>query len=455
MVTRLNVPGPEAQALLKRDKPLVSPSYPRDYGFVMSHGRNSEVWDVDGNRFVDFAAGIAVTATGHSHPEVVKAIQEQAEKFIHISSDYYHEPFVRICEQLNEIRPMQEELMVFLCNSGTEAVESALKLARYHTGRQYYIGFFGGFHGRTMGAISFTASKVSQRAKFAPYLPGVVHVPFADPYRPLFTFDPARGQDYGDAVVDYIEKVLFKTILPANEVAAVLLEPIQGEGGYVVPAPHFLPRLRKMCDDHGILLIADEVQAGVGRTGKWWSIEHFGVEPDIIASAKGIASGMPFGAMMARKSVMTWKPGAHGNTYGGNPLGCVAASATLRLIKGGFLANAAAQGDYVMQRLAEMQARHPSIGEVRGRGLMIGIEFVADRATREPSATVRDALVHHAFEHGLLLLGCGTSVVRIAPPLSIERKTVDEGLEIFDYCLTLAEQELGMVAVPVLEQVPA
>jgi 4-aminobutyrate aminotransferase len=345
--------------------------------------------------------------------------------------------------------------MVFLCNSGTEAVEAAIKLARHHTGRQYFIGFFGGFHGRTMGAVSFTASKVSQRAKFAPYLPGVVHVPFADPYRPLFVFDPAQGQDYGDAVVDYIERVLFKTIIPANEVAAVLLEPIQGEGGYVVPAPHFLPRLRKMCDANGILLIADEVQAGVGRTGKWWSIEHFGVEPDIIASAKGIASGMPFGAMMARKSVMTWQPGAHGNTYGGNPLGCVAASATLRLIKEGFLANAAAQGDYFMQRLSELQARHPSIGEVRGRGLMIGIEFVADRATREPSAAVRDRLVHHAFEHGLLLLGCGTSVVRIAPPLSIERKTVDEGLEIFDYCLTLAEQDAGMALVPVMEQVPA
>ena len=289
-----------------------------------------------------------------------------------------------------------------------------------------------------MGAVSFTASKVSQRAHFAPYVPGVVHVPYADPYRPLLPFDATAGQDIGDGVVDYIEKVLFKTILPANEVAAVLLEPIQGEGGYVVPAPHFLPRLRKMCDDNGILLIADEVQAGVGRTGKWWSIEHFGVEPDIIASAKGIASGMPFGAMMARKSVMSWKPGAHGNTYGGNPLACVAAYTTLQLIQDGYLANAREQGEYFMRRLNEMKQRHPSIGEVRGRGLMIGVEFIAD-ANRTPSPAVRDRLVHHAFEHGLLLLGCGTSVVRVAPPLSIERATVDEGLEIFEYCLTLAE----------------
>jgi 4-aminobutyrate aminotransferase len=447
MITRLNVPGPKAQALLARDQALISPSYPRDYGFVMSHGRGAEVWDVDGHRYVDFVAGIAVNSTGHSHPEIVRAIREQSERFIHISSDYYHEPMVAVCEALNDIRPTSEALRFFLCNSGTEAVEAALKLARHHTGRQYFLGFLGGFHGRSMGAVSFTASKASQRARFAPFLPGVVHVPFADPYRPLLAFDPARG-DYGDAVVDYIEHVVFKQLVPADEVAGILLEPIQGEGGYIVPAPHFLPRLRALCDRHGILLIADEVQSGAGRTGKWWAIEHFGVEPDIIASAKGIASGMPFGVMMARSSLMTWGRGAHGNTYGGNPLAAVAALTTLRLLREGYLANAAEQGAYVLERLRALQAAHPAIGEVRGRGLMIGVEFIVPGSDREPFPELRDRLVHLAFEHGLLLLGCGASVVRIAPPLAIDRERIDEGLAVFAHALTLAEAELGAGARP-------
>jgi len=435
-------PGPKAEAILARDAKVLSPSYARDYGFVMDHGKGAEVWDVDGNRYIDFSAGIAVNSTGHSHPEIVKAIQEQAERFIHISSDYYHELMVRVAERIDEIAPMKEDVTVFLANSGTESVEAAIKLARYATGRQRFIGFLGGFHGRSMGSLSFTASKFTQQERFFPTMPGVWHVPFPDPYRPVFPM-PASG-DQGDAVVDYIENVLFPEALPPDEVAAVLVEPIQGEGGYIIPPPNFFPRLRKMCNDHGILLIADEVQSGVGRTGKWWAIQHWGIEPDIVCIAKGIASGVPMGAMAARESVgAKWKAGAHGNTYGGNPIACVSALKTLELIENGFMQNAATMGEYMLDALEEMHARHPSIGQVRGKGLMIGVEFVKNQKTKEHAKELRHAVVHRCFEHGLLTLGCGRSTIRFMPALMIQKDLVDEGLEIFETALTEVEKTVN------------
>lgn len=440
MTLKYPVPGPKARAMVERDSRVISPSYPRDYPFVMSHGVGSEVWDVDGYRYIDFAAGIAVCSTGHAHPDVVRVIQKQAQDFLHISSDYYHEPMVCLAEKLDEIAPFQEQALTFLTNSGTEAVEAALKLARLHTGRPYLVSFMGGFHGRTFGAISMTASKAVQHRGFAPLLSSVVHAPYADPYRPLLAYNPAMG-DYGDACVDYLENVLFKYDVPPDEVAAILVEPIQGEGGYVVPAPHFLPRLRKLCDEHGILLIADEVQSGVGRTGKWWAIENFGIEPDIVCSAKGIASGVPLGAMIARKSVMTWEHGAHGNTYGGNPLACAAALETLRLVGDGYMPNAVMVGKHIQQVLCEMALRHPSIGDVRGIGLMIGVELVKDPQTKEPAHDLMEAVVHSAFERGLLLLGCGRSVIRIAPPLNVPLALADEALAIFEDAISEAEQK--------------
>ncbi len=439
-IQKYNVPGPKAQAILARDKKHTSPSYPRDYPFVMDHGQGAECWDVDGNRYVDFSAGIAVLSTGHAHPQVVKAIQQQADRFIHISSDYYHDPMVSLGEKINEIAPMKEDVGVFYANSGTESVEAAIKLARYATGRQRFIGFLGGFHGRSMGSLSFTASKFTQQERFFPTMPGVWHVPYADPYRPVFITPP--GGDVGDAVVDYIENALFANALPPDEVAAVLLEPIQGEGGYIVPPPHFLPRLRQMCDKYGILLIADEVQSGMGRTGKWWAIQHWDVEPDILCSAKGIASGMPLGVMMARQSIIQkWPAGAHGNTYGGNPLACVAALKTIELVETGMMDNAAKVGAYILDALAEMQVRHASMGDVRGKGLMIGIELVKDKKTQEPAKKLRDALTHGCFERGLLTLGCGVSATRFMPPLMLPQKLADEALQIFEDALVEAEHK--------------
>ncbi len=433
--TRL--PGQKALEIIQRDQQVISPSYPRGYPFVMDHGKGVYVWDVDGNRFLDFAAGIAVNSTGHSHPDVVKAIQDQAEKFIHISSDFYHAKWVELAEYLNRIAPFKEDAVIFQTNSGTESVESALKLARYHTGRSQFIAFMGGFHGRTYGAVTLTASKAKYHHGFFPLMNGVTHVPFPDPYRPMLHMLP--GEDIGDATIRFIEKVFIHN-LPPQDVAGIIIEPIQGEGGYVVPPDTFILQLRELCSRHGILLIADEVQSGVGRTGRWWAIENFGVEPDIVTTAKGIASGMPLGAMIARKSITTWPKGAHGNTYGGNPLACVASLETLRLIENGYMQNAKHVGSSCLDRLAEMQVRHPSIGAVRGMGLMIGIEFVMDRESREPAEKMRDAVVDKAFELGLLTLGCGTSTIRISPPLCITREEIDEGLTILDEAITFAEK---------------
>ncbi len=432
------VPGPNAKALLERDKAVISASYPRAYPFVMDHGSGALVWDVDGNRYIDMAAGIAVCATGHSHPQVVRAIQEQAEKFIHISSDFYHPVWVEFAERLAATAPFGEPAKVFLSNSGTEAVEAAIKLARHHTGRQHFIGFIGGFHGRTLGSLAFTASKPIYRRGFAPWMNGVVHVPFPDPYRPLLH---SEDGDYGVTVVRYIEEVVFQSLVPPEDCAAILVEPIQGEGGYVVPPEGFFPALRELCDKYGMLLILDEVQSGVGRTGKWWAIEHWNVEPDIVCSAKGIASGVPLGAIIARASVMDWPEGAHGNTYGGNPLACSAGLATLDLVAGGLMQNAARMGLYCMDVLAEIQSRHPCIGQVRGKGLMIGVDFVRDRESRAHASDLRDRVVYKAFERGMLTMACGKSALRISPPLNITAELIDEGLQILEEAISEAEQE--------------
>jgi 4-aminobutyrate aminotransferase len=427
---RTPLPGPRAQALIARDRPVTTPSYPRDYPFVMARGRGAEAWDVDGNRFLDFMSGIGVASTGHAHPKVVQAIKDAADDFLHISSDYWHERMTRLAERINELDPMREPVQVLVCQSGTESVEGALKLARYVTGRPRFIAFLGGFHGRTMGALAFTSSKVTQQAGFFPTMPGVTHVPYPNPYRPLFV-----GADQGRAVLDYIE-MLFQSNVPPNEVAAILVEPIQGEGGYLVPPDSFLPGLRALCDRHGILLIFDEVQCGIGRSGKMFASQHWGVSPDIMTLAKGLASGLPMGLVVARRTHMEkWKRGAHGNTFGGNPLCCAAALATLELVEREYAANAASVGEYFIGRLRELQQRFPCIGDVRGKGLMIGMELVTDRASRAPAKQLCEAVLTRAFHHGLLLLSCGASTVRFIPPLMISRAHVDEALTLLEPAL--------------------
>ncbi len=428
---KTELPGPKARELLARDALVVSPSYPRDYPFVMSHGSGAEVWDVDGNRFLDFAAGIAVCSTGHSHPSVVGAIKDAADRFLHISSDYWHEGQVRLAERLNELSPMKEPAMSFFAQSGTESVEGALKLARYVTGRGRFIGFLGGFHGRTMGSLSFTSSKYTQQKGFFPTMPGVTHVPYPNNYRPLFA-----GGDQGGAVLRYIEDVLFAHNVPAGEVAAILVEPIQGEGGYLVPPDGFLAGLRELCDRHGILLIFDEVQSGIGRTGKMFAAQHWDVAPDIMTLAKGLGSGMPIGMVVAKRSIMQqWLRGAHGNTYGGNPLCCAAALATLDLVESGLCDNAARVGEYFTKALRKLAGRFEVIGEIRGKGLMIGMELVTDRIARTPASTLCEALITRAYHNGLILLSCGRSTVRFMPPLMIRESDVDEAVELLERSL--------------------
>jgi 4-aminobutyrate aminotransferase len=439
---KTELPGPRARELIARDALVVSPSYPRDYPFVMSHGRGTEVWDVDGNRFLDFAAGIAVCSTGHSHPDVVAAVHAAAQRFLHISSDYWHELQVRLAERLDELAPFDEPAMSFFTQSGTESVEGALKLARQVTGRPRFIGFLGGFHGRSMGSLAFTASKYTQQKGFFPTMPGVTHVPYPNAFRPLLA-----GADQGQAVLDYIEHVLFTSNVPAEEVAAVLIEPIQGEGGYIVPPPTFLAGLRALCDRHGILLIFDEVQSGIGRTGRMFACEHWNVVPDIMTLAKGLGSGLPIGMVVAKRSIMQrWPRGAHGNTYGGNPLCCAAALATLELVEREYCANAAAVGSYFLQQLDALAARFPQIGEVRGRGLMIGMELVADREGRLPARRLCDALITRAFQNGLLLLSCGASTVRFMPPLLVTCAVIDEAMGLLEWSLIEALAETAVEA---------
>jgi 4-aminobutyrate aminotransferase len=423
---RMPLPGPRASALIARDRAVASPSYPRDYPFVMAKGRGAEVWDVDGNRYLDFMGGIGVVSTGHAHPQVVQAIKDAADDFLHISSDYWHERMTRLAEKINALDPLRAPAQVFMCQSGTESVEGALKLARYVTGRPRFIGFLGGFHGRTMGSLAFTSSKYTQQAGFFPAMPGVTHAPYPNVYRPLFA-----GADQGRAVIDYIEHVLFQSNVPPAEVAAILVEPVQGEGGYLVPPDGFLSGLRALCDRHGILLIFDEVQCGIGRTGRMFASQHWDVAPDIMTLAKGLASGLPIGLVVARRALMEkWQRGAHGNTFGGNPLCCAAALATLELVESQYAANAAAVGEYFLARLRELQGRFACIGDVRGKGLMIGMELVTDRASRAPARSLCEAVLTRAFHHGLLLLACGMSTVRFIPPLMINRGHVDEAMGI-------------------------
>jgi 4-aminobutyrate aminotransferase len=427
---RTPLPGPKAQALLARDRAVSSPSYPRDYPFVIERGRGAQVWDVDGNRFLDFAAGIAVCSTGHSHPTVVEAIKDAADDFLHISSDYWHERMTRLAERINELSPMGEPTQVLVCQSGTESVEGALKLARYVTGRPRFIGFLGGFHGRSMGSLSFTASKYTQQAGFFPTMPGVTHVPYPNSYRPLFA-----GADQGRAVLDYIENNLFASNVPASEVAAILIEPIQGEGGYLVPPDGFLAGLRALCDRHGILLIFDEVQSGIGRTGRMFASEHWGVRPDIMTLAKGLGSGLPIGLVVAKKTIMEqWKRGAHGNTYGGNPLCCAAALATLDLVQHEYAANAADVGSYFLGRLRELAKEFACIGDVRGKGLMIGTELI-DPASGKAAPALCQRVLTRAYHNGLILLSCGVSTVRFIPPLMVSRADVDEALSLLRIAL--------------------
>ena len=428
------VPGPNAQALMTRDLPVTTPSYPRDYPFVMAKGRGAEVWDVDGNRYLDFMSGIGVCSTGHAHPQVVQAIKEAADDFLHISSDFWHERMTRLAEKINALDPLRAPAQVLICQSGTEAVEGALKLARYVTGRPRFIGFLGGFHGRTMGSLAFTSSKVTQQAGFFPTMPGVTHVPYPNTYRPLFA-----GADQGQAAIDYIENLLFQGNVPPQEVAAILVEPIQGEGGYLVPPDSFLPGLRELCDRHGILLIFDEVQSGIGRSGRMFACQHWNVAPDIMTLAKGLGSGLPIGLVVAQRRLMErWKRGAHGNTYGGNPLCCAAALATLDLVEREYAANAADVGGYFLGRLRELQERFACIGDLRGKGLMIGMELVSDRSTRTPAKALCEAVLTRAFHHGLLLLSCGASTVRFIPPLMINRAHADEATELITTALSEA-----------------
>lgn len=437
--------GPKARQIIERDRAILATSYNREYPLVVDRALGSEVWDVDGRRYIDMMAGVCVLNVGHRHPQVVEAVREQTDKFWHIClHDFYYPQAVELAEKLAAIAPMAGHIRTYFGNSGTEAVEAAIKLAMYHTGRNKFIGFLGAFHGRTLGSLSFTASKAIQSGRYQSAVK-VFHLPYANPYRPLLAGQP--GEDYGDTVVNYLEHELFRSKLHPEDVAAIVVEPIQGEGGYVVPAPNFFPRLRDVCDRYGILLIVDEIQSGVGRTGRWWAIEHENVEPDIVCFAKGIASGLPLGGIMARDEVMTWAPGAHGSTYGGNPLTLASAIATLEVIeKEGLLAKAEETGSYIMDRLRQMQLNHPSIGDVRGRGLMAGIEFVEDRVTKKRASALRTAVIERSFDKGLLIIPCGPNVIRITPPLNISRDLVDEGLHLFEEALTLAEREAIAVA---------
>jgi 4-aminobutyrate aminotransferase len=427
------LPGPKAKAIIERDGKVVSPSYTRGYPFVMARGSGAMVEDVDGNQFLDCAAGIAVNSTGHSHPDVVAAIVDQAQKFLHMSgTDFYYEPQVRLGEEFDAIKPFSGPSRSFFSNSGTEAIEAAIKLARFSTKRYGLIAFLGSFHGRTLGSLSLTSSKAIQRKGFGPMQAGVFHTPYGNCYRCPVGLKPESCQA---ECLDFLEHQILVHLISPDEVAGVVVEAIQGEGGYVVPEPKFHQRLRDITKAHGILLIVDEVQSGMARTGKMFGIEHFGVEPDMIAVAKGVASGMPLGVTTARADVMTWPPGSHASTFGGNPVSAAAALATIKLLKDLLMKNAADVGAFMMDRLKELQQKHRIIGDVRGRGLMIGIELVRDRVTKERATTERDTVVNECFTRGLLVLGAGKNAIRISPPLVLTKAQASTAVEILDQAL--------------------
>ena len=433
---RTTLPGPKAKAIIERDDQVTAPAYGRVYPLVVKQAQGMIVEDVDGNSFLDFMAGIAVASTGHSHPRVVQAIAEQAKKFLHIcGSDYYYEPMVELAEKLNRLAPGSAPKKVFFTNSGAETVEAAFKLARYHTKRQHVIAFHGAFHGRTLGALSLTASRASHRAHFGPLIPGVHHVPYGFCHRCPYHLTYGSC---GIECVSVIEKILFRYEVRPDEVAAIFVEPIQGEGGYVVPPPEYLPKLQELCRKHNILLVVDEIQSGFGRTGKMFASEHWGVEPDIICAAKGIASGMPLGAMIARADISTWPRAAHGSTFGGNPVACAAALATIELLEEGLVENAAAVGAILKERLTSLKGRYAVIGDVRGLGLMIGVDFEKTDGSRAPEAQKRDRVMQRCFEKGLLLLSCGESTLRFCPPLIVTAEQAKTAVEIFDAAITEA-----------------
>jgi 4-aminobutyrate aminotransferase len=433
------LPGPNAKRVLEADARLMSPSFTRDYPLVAKRGRGAIVEDVDGNVFLDFAAGIAVCSTGHCHPKVVEAIQKQAAELIHMSgTDFYYESLPQVAEKLVRTVPGSEAKKAFFANSGTEAIEGAMKLARYATKRDKFIAFYGCFHGRTMGALSLTASKTTQRKGFGALLAGVEHIPFPNAYRCAHGH---TAETCGAEVIETLERQIFKRLFDPEEVAAIVIEPIQGEGGYVVAPSFFLKELQRICRQHGILLIIDEVQSGMGRTGKWWACEYAGIEPDILCTAKGIASGMPLGAFVARNSVMnTWKPGAHASTFGGNPVCLAAALATMDLIESEYKENARRVGAYLMSRMADWSNKFKIVGDVRGRGLMIGIEIVRNQRTKEEAPDLRHAILEHAFHKGVLVLGAGSSTVRISPPLLIDEEQADFAIRTLEECLREAEK---------------
>ncbi|MGD0889956.1 MAG: acetyl ornithine aminotransferase family protein [Terracidiphilus sp.] len=435
------LPGPRAIAAVAEDARLISPSYTRSYPLVARRARGCRVEDVDGNEFLDFAAGIAVCSTGHCHPEVVAAIQKQAAELIHISgTDFYHEMLTDVADRLSAVAPMPGPHKFFYGNSGAEAIECALKLARYHTGRQQVISFFGAFHGRTMGALSLTGSKPQQKRRFSPLVPGVTHIRYPYAYRGC-TGGPQEEEAFSLGCARFIEEKLFKTTIAPEEVAAIFVEPIQGEGGYVVAPDNFLRELRAICNRHGILLVVDEVQSGAGRTGKWWAIEHSGVEPDMVCMAKGIASGMPLGICMTRAEIMDWVPGSHASTFGGNPISLAAALATIDVLEREGIRNAARVGEFMLHRLRGWKHSHPLVGDVRGRGLMIGIELVKDKSTREPATALRNRVETLAFEAGLMILGCGETSLRLCPPLLINEHEATVALDILEDALTQVEKE--------------
>jgi 4-aminobutyrate aminotransferase len=433
------LPGPNAKRILAADRVLISPSYTRSYPLVVKHGHGVVVEDVDGNEFLDFAAGIAVASTGHCHPEVVAAIQRQAGELIHMSgTDFYYESMVTLAERLSRIAPMDGPHRFYYGNSGAEAIEAALKLARYHTRRQWVIAFYGAFHGRTMGALSLTASKPQQRRCFAPLVPGVVHVPYPNLYRRP---DGTDAAEYARSTARYIEEVVFRTEVPPEECAAIFVEAFQGEGGYLPAPPEFMQELRSICDRHGILLVCDEVQSGCGRTGKWWAVQHTGVQPDMITVAKGIASGMPLSVLIARADIMDWAPGSHASTFGGNPVSIAAALATLNVLEREGLNNAEMVGRHILKRIRSWPERYSIVGDVRGLGLMIGIEIVTDRNTREMGGPERDHIVELAFERGVLFLGAGPNTIRLCPPLIVSQEQADMALDVLEQCIALCEEE--------------
>jgi 4-aminobutyrate aminotransferase len=432
------LPGPNAKRIIERDHTVVSPSYTRDYPMVAKTGRGAMVEDTDGNTFLDFAAGIAVVATGHCHPQVVAAIQRQAAELIHMScTDFYYQGMVELAEKLASIAPGKSAKRVYFGNSGTEAVEAAMKLARYHTKRDKFIAFYGCFHGRTFGSLSLTASKAVQRKHFGSLLAGVFHAPYPNTYRGAYG---GRPENAASDALAYIENELFKRIVDPEDVAAIFVEPIQGEGGYLVAPAEFLQGLERLCRKHGILLVADEVQSGMGRTGRWWASDHAGIEPDIVCTAKGIASGMPLSAVIAKTDIMDWKPGAHASTFGGNPVSVAAALATVGVLEQDGIANAARMGEFIFGQTAAWRERHKCVGDIRGKGLMIGIEFVRDQKTKEKAPDLRNRVIDLAFQKGLLVLGAGENSLRLAPPLVIDEEQATFALDTLDACIAEAER---------------